>query len=133
MKIYDIEVKSGESIKKVITDYILAKGWENVYLMGAIGSVIDCEFTSPIENEMPLKTVLIPCHDAAELVIFVGEVMKRERMDPSLQAVYKDKESPLFIHIHASAATAGGHVIGGGLSDGKAFRSVRVFMTPLED
>lgn len=132
MKIYDVEVKSGESIKKVVSDYILERGWENVYLMGAIGSVIECVFTSPVENQMPLRTVRIPCRDAAELVSFTGEVMTRERMDPALREVYQDKESPLFVHIHASAATAGGHVVGGGLAEGKAFRSVRVFMTPLE-
>lgn len=132
MKIYEITVKSGQRIKKVVSDYILEQGWENVYLTGAIGSVIDCEFTAPIENELPLKTSSVPCRGAAELVSFVGEVMKREKMDPALADVFPDKTSPLFVHIHASAATAGGHVIGGGLVDGSAFRAVRIFMTPLE-
>ena len=46
--------------------------------------------------------------------------------------VYPDKVSPLIVHIHASCATAGGHVAGGGLRAGKAFRSVRIFMIPLD-
>lgn len=133
VKVYDLEVRSGESIKDAISAYILEKGWENVYISGAIGSVIDCSFTAPIENELPLRTASTPCRDAGELVSFVGEVMKRERMDPALAAVYKDSASPLFIHIHAGVATAGGRVMGGGLADGKAFRAVRVFMIPLED
>lgn len=131
MEIYEVTVRSGESIKKVVSDYILRQGWESVYLTGAIGSVIGCEFTFPAENKLPLKIGTVAEHDAAELVSFVGEVMKREKMDLALENVYKDKTSPLFIHIHASVAAAGGRVIGGGLTDGKAFRAVRVFMTPL--
>lgn len=132
MEIFEVTVGAGESIKRVMTDFILSKGWESVYVTGAIGSVIECEFTTPVANELPLKTAVTPCHSAAELVSLVGEVMKRERMDPALQAVYRDKTSPLFVHLHASVATAGGHVIGGGLNDGKAFRAVRIFMVPLE-
>lgn len=132
MEIFEVTVQSGERIKKVLSDFILEKGWKSVYVSGAIGSVIGCEFTTPIANELPLKTAVTPCHSAAELVSLVGEVMKRERMDPALQAVYKDKTSPLFVHLHASVVTAGGHVIGGGLNDGKAFRAVRIFMIPLE-
>ena len=52
--------------------------------------------------------------------------------DPALLEVYPDKVSPLIVHIHASCATAGGHVAGGGLRAGKAFRSVRIFMIPLD-
>ena len=63
--------------------------------------------------------------------------MKRECADPALLEVYPDKVSPLIVHIHASCATAGGHVAGGhvaggGLRAGKAFRSVRIFMIPLD-
>lgn len=132
MKIYEVTVKSGESIKKVLTDYIVDMGWDSVYVTGAIGSVCDCTFVTPVQDTLPLVTAPTPVHGAAELVSLVGEVMKRERMDPALAAVYKDKESPLFVHLHASAATAGGHMIGGGFSDGKAFRAVRIFMTPLD-
>lgn len=131
MELYEVTVKSGESIKEVVSRYVLEQGWESVYLTGAVGSVIDCRFTTPTENELPLRTISVSSRGAAELLTFVGEVMKREKMDPELKAVYKDKISPLFVHIHASAATAGGHVIGGGLADGKAFRAVRVFMIPL--
>ena len=70
-------------------------------------------------------------HDAAELLSFTGEIMRRECVDPALLAVYPDKTSPLFVHIHASCATAGGHVMGGGMRAGRAFRAVRVFMIPL--
>lgn len=130
-QIYEVTVQKGEDIKTVISDYILKMGWDEVYISGAIGSVIDTAFTAPIENTLPLKAGVTPCPNAAEILSFTGEVMKREKMDPALAAVYPDKTSPLFVHIHASCATAGGHVIGGGLNKGKAFRSVRVFMTPI--
>lgn len=133
MEIHEVTVEAGRSIKETLSAYILEQGWESVYLCGAIGSVIDCAFTAPIENELPLRTISTPCRNAAELLSLTGEVMKRERMDPALSAIYPDKSSPLFVHIHASVATAGGHVMGGGLVNGKAFRSVRVFLIPLED
>ena len=98
----------------------------------AIGSVIGMEFTTPIRNELPLRTSVTPFHNAAELLSFTGEIMTRDRADPALLEVYPDKVSPLIIHIHASCAAAGGHVAGGGLRAGKAFRSVRVFLVPLE-
>ena len=125
-ELYEVTVKSGEDIRQVIGDYILSMGWESVYVIGAIGSVIDMSFTAPIENSLPLRTASTPCSGAAELVALTGEVMKRERMDPALAAVYTDTQSPLFVHLHACCATAGGHMMGG------AFRAVRVFMTPLE-
>ena len=96
------------------------------------GFWIDIVFTTHVEDTLPLKTVSTPVSDAAELLSFTGEIMKKERMDPALASIYKD-EGPLFVHIHASCATAGGHVCGGGLAGGKAFRAVRVFLVPLED
>ena len=58
--------------------------------------------------------------------------MVKEKMDPQLRQVYPDTDSPLFIHIHASYARAGGLVMGGGLWGGTAFRSLRVFLRPVE-
>jgi predicted DNA-binding protein with PD1-like motif len=45
--------------------------------------------------------------------------------------VYPDKTSPYFVHIHASCARVGGEVVGGGLVKGRAFRALRVFLTPV--
>ncbi len=132
-KLYEVNIPSGGDIKQTITDYVLSMGWENVVIPCAIGSVIGMVFTAPIENELPLRTASIPCNGAAELLSFTGEIMTREKMDPALAAVYTDTESPLFVHIHASCATAGGHVSGGGLKAGRAFRAVRVFLMPLDD
>lgn len=131
-KLYDITIPAGDDIRKAIETYVLDMGWEEAAVLGAVGSVQDMVFTTPVENQLPLKTAPTPCYGAAEILSFSGEIMKREKMDPALAAVYPDKTSPLFVHIHASCATAGGHVCGGGLCKGKAFRALRVFMVPLE-
>ncbi len=131
-ELYDLTIESGEDIRQTITDYILEKGWESVYITGAIGSVIDMVLTTPVENTLPLRTASTPCSGAAELVSMTGEVMKRELMDPALATVYTDTDNPLFVHLHACCATAGGHVMGGGVKAGRAFRALRVFMIPLE-
>lgn len=53
-------------------------------------------------------------------------------MDEDLKAVYPKTDSPLFIHIHASCARAGGQVMGGGLRGGRAFRKLRIFVRPVQ-
>ncbi|MGL5433911.1 MAG: PPC domain-containing DNA-binding protein [Lachnospiraceae bacterium] len=130
--LYDIIIPTGKDIRAAIIDYVLAKGWEAAAILGAVGSVQEMTFTTPVENELPLKTGSTPCHGAAEILSFTGEIMKREKMDPELESVYQDKSSPLFVHVHASCAIAGGHVCGGGLKSGKAFRELRVFLVPLK-
>ena len=113
-EIFEVTVRSGEDICKTISDFVTAHGWQNVMIPAAIGSVIGMEFTAPIRDELPLRCAVTPYHAAAELLSFTGEIMKRECADPALLEVYPDKVSPLIVHIHASCATAGGHVAGGG-------------------
>lgn len=127
----DLIIPRGADIKQSITDFILANGWQYVYISGAVGSVIDMVFTVPSRNYLPLRCKKIALPDAAEMVSMSGEVMPIEEMDPDLEDIYPDKDSPLFVHIHASCAAADGRVIGGGLSSGKAFRALRVFFFPL--
>ena len=131
-EIFEVTVRSGEDICKTISDFVTAHGWQNVMIPAAIGSVIGMEFTAPIRDELPLRCAVTPYHAESQLLSFTGEIMKRECADPALLEVYPDKVSPLIFHIHASCATAGGHVAGGGLRAGKAFRSVRIFMIPLD-
>ena len=130
-QIYEVTVKAGEDIKAVVTDYVLGQGWESVYITGAVGSVIGMSYTTPVRDQLPLVTASQPAEGAAEVLSLTGEVMKREKMDPALQNVYKDTECPLFVHIHISCAHRDGSVRGGGPAAGKAFRSLRIFMTPL--
>ncbi|MCD8361757.1 MAG: DNA-binding protein [Lachnospiraceae bacterium] len=131
--LYEVTVPRGADILRTITAFIESKGWENVYITGAVGSVINTVYNVPIDDSIPMHLAKVQCPEAAEIVGFTGEVMKRERMDPELAKVYPDKTSPLFVHIHASCALREGRVIGGGLRGGQAFRSLRVFLTPLPD
>lgn len=127
----EIIVDSGEDILETIDHYITNHGWKNVVVVNAIGSVKDMIFATPIRNELPLKVGSTPCLGAAEILSFTGEIMLKELMDEDLKEVYPKTNSPLFIHIHASCARAGGQVMGGGLRGGKAFRKLRVFIRPL--
>lgn len=131
--LYEVTVKRGEDIRQAISDYIIEKGWDEAFIVGAVGSVIDTAYNAPKDNSIPMNLVVTEVPGAAEIVSFTGEVMKRELMDENLAKVYPDKTSPLFVHIHASCATAGGSVTGGGLCGGKAFRALRVFLTPLNN
>lgn len=128
----EVFVDQGQDIRKTIEAFIIEKGWKEVIVVNAIGSVKDLILAAPIRNELPLKVGRTPCYGAAEILSFTGEIMVKERMAPQLRQVYPDTDSPLFIHIHASCARAGGQVMGGGLWGGTAFRSLRVFLRPIE-
>ncbi len=130
--LYEISVKRDEDVRRTITDFILEKGWDEAFIVGAVGSIIDSAYNAPIDNSIPMNLVTNECPGAAELLSFTGEVMKRELMDENLAKVYKDKTCPLFVHIHASCATGEGKVYGGGLVKGRAFRGIRVFLIPLQ-
>lgn len=128
----EVFIDQGQDIRKTIEAFVIEKGWKEVIVVNAIGSVKDLILAAPISNELPLKVCRTPCYGAAEILSFTGEVMVKEKMDPQLRQVYPDTDSPLFIHIHASCARAGGLVMGGGLWGGTAFRSLRVFLRPVE-
>ena len=129
--LYEVTVGRGEDIHQVITEFILKHGWEEVFVVGAIGSIIESVYNAPIDNSIPMHLVQRECPAAAEVLSFTGEIMKRERMDENLRKVYPDKTSPFFLHIHASCVTGEGKIYGGGLVRGKAFRDLRIFMTPV--
>lgn len=120
-------------IREEIMKFVLGQGWEAAYISGAIGSVKNVKFTTPISMELPPVTTSTDCNLPAEILSFTGEIMKREKMDPVLEKIYPDKTSPLFVHIHASIAVSGGHVYGGGLQAGKTLRSLRVFIQQLDN
>ena len=130
MDIVDLNIPGDRDIKKEIEDFVLEKGYEEVLILGAVGSVKDMEFTTPIYDELPLRTKKTLINGAGELLSFTGEIMKREFMDPELRTIYKDTSSPLFIHIHASVAAKNGLVAGGGMAGGRTFRGIRVFLAP---
>ncbi len=132
MELFEITIKRGEDIRQVISDYVLEKDWDEAIIIGAVGSIIESAYNAPIDNSIPMNLVTNECPGAAELIGFNGEIMKREKMDENLARVYKDKTSPLFVHIHACCATGDGKIYGGGLTKGKAFRAIRVFLTPLD-
>jgi predicted DNA-binding protein with PD1-like motif len=131
-ELYEVMVPRGADIRQTISDFILEKNWDEAFIIGAVGSVMDSAYNAPVDNSIPMNLVVTEVPAAAEIVSFTGEVMKRERMDENLAKVYPDKTSPLFVHIHASCAVGGGQITGGGLVRGKAFRALRVFLTPLE-
>lgn len=130
MEVVSITIPAGQEIRKAILDYVLAPRIENALVIGAIGSAVDISVTTPIDHAPPLKTIEVPYQAACEIVGMSGEIMPWEQCDPRLKAVYPDKDCPLFVHIHIAAAMMGGHLFGGGLRSGKAFRAVRVFLLP---
>ncbi|MGM9582148.1 MAG: PPC domain-containing DNA-binding protein [Phascolarctobacterium sp.] len=128
VQLEELVIDKGQDILQSLENFVLSKGWDNVAVVAAVGSVKDLLFATPIANELPLKIATTPCFGAAEILSFSGEIMTKELMDPQLRQVYPHKDSPLFVHIHASCARSGGQVMGGGLWGGTAFRSLRVFL-----
>ncbi|AEV29502.1 putative DNA-binding protein with PD1-like DNA-binding motif [Sphaerochaeta pleomorpha str. Grapes] len=126
--LFQLVVPAGADIMGCILDFLADHKLTSVYIIGAIGSAKNIRVAAPVENDLPLRCVEIPFHSSCEIVGFTGEVMEWGCVDTELAAMYPDKDSPLFVHIHVAAASAGGHVFGGGFRGGKAFRSLRIFM-----
>lgn len=93
----EVFVDQGQDIRKTIEAFVIEKGWKEVIVVNAIGSVKDLILAAPIRNELPLKVGRTPCYGAAEILSFTGEIMVKDRMDPQLRQVYPDTDSPLFI------------------------------------
>lgn len=132
MKIYDLTVDKGKEIKQAVRDFVITKGWSNVLILGAVGSVINLKFNVPANESLPVTTLTSECLQAAEILSFTGEVMSFSRVDPQIAALYAEDDSSLFVHIHASCASRNG-VMGGGLIYGQAFRSLRIFLIPMDE
>ena len=79
----------------MISGYILEKGWEEVFIVGAVGSIIDSAYNAPIDNSIPMNLATNECPRAAELLSFNGEVMKRERMDEIWQRSIRINQPPV--------------------------------------
>lgn len=126
--IWELEIGQGEDLKGKIAEFALEQGWERAIICGAIGSVKNVTLTTPVSFDLPPQVMKTPCGGPGEVLAFTGEIMKTELMDPMLRKIYTSDE-PLFIHIHMSLAIAGGHVYGGGLDKGSAFRGLKVFFS----
>lgn len=124
--VHTVIIGRNENIKSGIMDFMVNNGWETAYISGAVGSVIDVSLTTPISAEFPPKVQTTQLEGPGEILAFTGEVMPLDSVDPTLPFVPDD--GPLFIHIHASIACAGAKVSGGGLRDGKAWRSLKVYI-----
>lgn len=127
-QLLQVIVPKGANIKKTLMDYLVSNDLTSVYIIGAIGSAKNIRIAAPACSELPLRTTEVSFPVACEVVGFTGEVMVWDDVDPLLKNMYPDKNDPLFLHVHIAAASAGGHVFGGGFRDGVAFRSLRVFM-----
>lgn len=132
MELQELTIEKGQDIKTVILDYLVSHNMVNVVFLNAIGSAKDLVIAAPYENDLPLRAMEIPFHSSCEIIGFSGETMSWDAVDPMIKAVYPDKNAPLFLHLHVAAATAGGHVFGGGLRGGVAFRSIRIFFACLD-
>jgi predicted DNA-binding protein with PD1-like motif len=125
--VYQIEVGKDEEIREKILGFILQKRWNGALVIGAIGSVKEVRYFTPTGTDFPPRLESTTIAAPAEILSFIGEVMRAEQIPSSLREAYKI-DGDYFLHIHASMAVAGGHVYGGGFQYGYALRGVNVFI-----
>lgn len=126
--VHVINISKHENIKKKITSFVEEKNWEMAYVIGAIGSVCDVHLVNPQNSEIPPNLKGQTINSSCEVLNFSGEVMKKKYMSDIMKKIYKNDESPFFVHIHMSCSTKGQRVYGGGLREGKAFIGLKVFI-----
>lgn len=128
----ELIVGRDKDIGQAVAAFVMEKGWEAAYIIGAIGSAVGVELSNPISAELPPKVEMTGPIGPCEVLSLTGEVMKRERMDENLRAAYADKTDPLFIHLHMCCSVKGGQTFGGGLRAGRAFRSLKIYIGAIE-
>ena len=52
-QLHELVIAKDQDIKAAIEAFVLEKGWQNVYISGAIGSVYGLEFTTPADSSYP--------------------------------------------------------------------------------
>ena len=52
-QLHELVIAKDQDIKAAIEAFVLEKGWQNVYISGAIGSVYGLEFTTPADSSQP--------------------------------------------------------------------------------
>lgn len=128
---YELVINQGEDIKQAVQSFVLKNGWEDVILLGAVGSVTDVELANPATSDLPPQMEKAFVKGPCEILSFTGEVMIKEKMDDVLKKVYANSPDPLFVHIHLSCSGKDGAAFGGAMRFGRAFRSVRMFFEPV--
>lgn len=128
MKTHELLIEKDLDIRKAINGFVMERGWETAYISGAIGSVKNVCLSTPKTKELPPVLSRMLVEGPGEILAFTGEILKKENMDPVMKQIYPDDGSPLFIHIHASLAIAGGQVFGGGFQGGEVFRCLKVYI-----
>ena len=68
----EVFIDQGQDIRKTIEAFVIEKGWKEVIVVNAIGSVKDLILAAPISNELPLKVGRTPCYGAAEILSFTS-------------------------------------------------------------
>jgi len=130
-KILELTIPAGKDIKEAIVEFVVEQQLTRSIIIGGIGSAKNLEIAAPISPELPLKTTPTLYPVAAEILSFSGEILPWEEVDSLIKNQYSQSTDPVFVHIHVSAAFAGGLVFGGGLRGGNAFRALRIFMIRL--
>jgi len=128
---YELVIAQGEDIKKAVQDFVLENGWEDVILLGGVGSVTDVELANPATSDLPPRMEKAFIKGPCEVLSFTGEVIIKEKMDEILKKVYANSQDPLFVHIHLSCSGKDGIAYGGAMRSGRAFRSIRMFFMPV--
>jgi predicted DNA-binding protein with PD1-like motif len=128
---HELAIHQGEDIKQAVLTYVLENGWEDVILIGGVGSVIDVELANPATADLPPRMERLFIQGPCEVLSFTGEVIVKEKMDEILKKVYANDPSPLFVHIHLSCSGRDGTAYGGAVRSGRAFRSIRMFFEPV--
>jgi predicted DNA-binding protein with PD1-like motif len=125
--VYQLKIAKNEEIKEKILDFLLRKRWDGALIIGAIGSVKEVRYFTPSGMDSPPRLESTTIVAPAEILSFIGEVMRAEEVPSSLRETYAI-DGDYFLHVHASTAVAGGHVYGGGFQYGYALRGVNVFI-----
>lgn len=97
-----------------IREFVAEKGWQEAYVQGTIGSVIDVVLTNAAGNTLPPPVQATEVDGPFEMLSCTGEIIRQEQ--------------GYYTHIHISGSKTDATALGGGLRQANVFRQMKIYI-----
>jgi len=115
----------------VLFEYLKDKVWPAALILSGIGSVRSVTLGNPLDLGTPPKMMMKTIDEPAEVISFMGEVIRKENAPADMPAYVFDSPCDYVVHIHASVSHGAGIVDGGGFRGGVVMRALNIYIQEL--
>lgn len=131
-EIHVLHIGSGQDVSSAIYDYLKDKNWNSAIIMNGIGSVIETIIGNPITHSSPPKMAIKTIKEPAEVLGFIGEIIRKENAPPNLPEHTKNTLCDYIVHSHITISHGNGNVSGGGYRGATVMRALNLYIQEID-